>query len=309
MTREWTSFWDHLDASDDVCTGAAALMQSRWEAELTPLLSKGGDIALADLACGSGVVGRTARAIAEASGARLSLSFVDVASAALDKVRELTGDHGDRFIEADLLGLPLEASSQDIAVSQFGLEYAGAEAFSSAARLVRPGGHLIVMSHVQRGDIWQECASDRHVLDAVLDAGVFEQVTHLLDETDAERRHAGERTLAHALASVHAQIDGRSGSGFSYVTQLLPDLVTLYMRRSAYDRAQISSWLDAQSERVTSFRDRMLSMMGAALSEADVQAVLARLTEAGLSNESCKLETGLSDDRQIAWLIKAENNQ
>lgn len=309
MAREWKNFWNHLDESGDVCTGAAELMQSHWDAELRPLLANTRDVAIADLACGSGVVGRSARAIAEESGGSAKLTFVDVAAAALEKVRSLAGEHGDTFIEASLLDLSLAPSSQDIVVSQFGLEYAGLEAFSVAAELVRPGGHLIVMSHVKNGAVWDECASDRLALNAVLEPDVLERVERLVDETDTDRRMAGEQALADQLGNIQRQIEGQNGGGVDYVQKLLPDLLRLYVRRAAYDRIQITSWLTAQREKVTSFRDRMVSMVDAALSEEDIKAVFGRLDGAGLSNKSCKLQSGLSGDRPMAWLIKAENNR
>ena len=49
--------------------------------------------------------------------------------------------------------LPLPDSSFDFVVSQFGVEYAGIDAFIEAARLVKPGGQLSLLCHYQDGYI------------------------------------------------------------------------------------------------------------------------------------------------------------
>ena len=122
---EWTAWW--RDSEADGCTAAfppqvAAAIRTGWQQLLASLPA---DASLIDIGCGKGAV----LALARARGLS-ALTGVDAA--------RISG--GDPAIMAgiDAASLPFADGQFTVAVSQFGVEYAGlARAVSEAARVAR----------------------------------------------------------------------------------------------------------------------------------------------------------------------------
>ena len=101
--------------------------------------------------------------------------IIDLASGAGSVFACLPEDHGHELFAADISDValtllrerfpsahtvacsaakvPLDDESFDLVVSQFGIEYAGVEAFAEAARLLAEGGRLVALCHISGGHI------------------------------------------------------------------------------------------------------------------------------------------------------------
>ncbi len=76
-------------------------------------------------------------------GHGFDLNATDIAPEALEALAKRIEGVSTEVSGAE--NLPYEDASFDLVVSQYGIEYAGSEAFSEAARLVRPGGSLATL--------------------------------------------------------------------------------------------------------------------------------------------------------------------
>jgi len=102
-----------------------------------------------DVACGTG----NAALLADAAGARVV--GVDTSPRLLEVARERVP--GAEFVLADGAGLPFEDASFDAAVSVFGVIFArpADAAAREIARVVRPGGRVVVTTWPRRGHLFE----------------------------------------------------------------------------------------------------------------------------------------------------------
>jgi SAM-dependent methyltransferase len=143
MTRHWTDAYYgalYLDTVEDLLSPAL----SSFEADvIAALLALGSRERVLDLACGHG---RHARVLAGRVGAMVG---VDRSAAYLRRARAASTAEPTRYLQADLRALPLRSASFDAAYSWYASlfmfdDVANAAALAEVARVVRPGGRLLV---------------------------------------------------------------------------------------------------------------------------------------------------------------------
>jgi ubiquinone/menaquinone biosynthesis C-methylase UbiE len=104
---------------------------------------------LLDVACGVGAVTTIALRAARATTTDLAAYCADYSVSAVAELRksvpEATG------VACDARALPYSDCSFDLVVSQFGIEYAGMEAFDEAARLVDAGNSASISGQSRSG--------------------------------------------------------------------------------------------------------------------------------------------------------------
>ena len=95
----------------------------------------------------------------------LAMTCVDISDAAIENAKQrfptVTG------IVSDATSIPLDDGSFDIVTSQFGVEYAGTDAVTEAARLDAPGGALGFLMHIENGSVHKECQDSLAAIDAL----------------------------------------------------------------------------------------------------------------------------------------------
>jgi ubiquinone/menaquinone biosynthesis C-methylase UbiE len=120
------------------------------------------DVDVIDLACGTG----NAALLAAGRGARVM--GIDGSSRLLDVARERAQAEGVEidFREGDLLDLPAESDSADLVVSIFGVIFARtpAQALREVARVLRPGGRMLMTAWIPAGPIDAMIAAQARIL-------------------------------------------------------------------------------------------------------------------------------------------------
>jgi len=202
------------------------------------------------------------------------------------------------------LCLPYASSSFDLVTSQFGIEYAGIEAFPEAARLVRVAGRMVMLCHYRDGFI------DRRNKDLLGGANAARQ-SDFVDRAMALTRAAfgtsrktfdaararfapAERELAETLTQFKSGVHAHLYRGFQQ----------LFERRQAYDESDIVTWLEAIDREIDTNLERLTAMRSAALSEREMNLVAGRLRGHGF--EASVAPFSLSNaDAPIAWALSA----
>lgn len=160
-TRHWDSYWSrgHLTSLPTEFTdnydGAVAEF---WE---TRFRQVPGDADLLDLCTGNGAVALLAADFARTEGRTLRITAVDAAQ--IDPVAVAAGHPEQRpLLDAirfragcPVESLPFDAASFDLVTSQYGVEYCDwHQAARQVVRVLRPGGHFVLVSHAQDSDVF-----------------------------------------------------------------------------------------------------------------------------------------------------------
>ena len=315
QAEAWSEYWAGA-APDSHAVSAAKpgeALSRFWRETFDDWFKTGGGSRLVDLACGAGVAAREAAAAAEAAGAAIDLTLIDIAEPALEQART-AAPQASRALVGDAAAPPLEAGGTDVLFSQYGVEYAGLEAVKGMARFVAPGGAVVALTHIEGGPLESECAANLAVLDAMLAADLFANAEALFQASfDVETGEIAPERIETELGPAYqaaVQASGRAaqadpGQAGDFAMTFLNDMVRLLQNRRAYDPKDGVSWIRAQGASAKAYRGRMRAMTQAALSEADAASVVAAWREAGLDARDAETFTLAEGEAPCAWRLSA----
>ena len=269
-----------------------------------------------DLACGHGAVTRHALAAAGTHGGpALAVLCLDYSAAAVSELRRAVP--GVEGVAADAGHIPFADQSFDVVASQFGLEYAGAQAFPEALRLVAPGGIFAAILHLADGAIYRECERNLAAAKQILDSGLTRLAAEAFHAGSALRDGRGSQADFHAAnaALVPAvkllpDLLNRHGQGLAggAVFKLYRDLEHMYRRMGAYDAAEVDAWMARTAHEFEAYSVRMGSMLRAALDMDAFAGMVARAEQSAFRVEAhhTLLDAGRSEP--MAWALVCRAN-
>ena len=295
----WARYWQSESPEGEVFVNPDGekhpALGEFWTGELGAI---GAGQRLVDIATGAGSV---LSALPADTGAHILAC--DLSEAALERLRE-------RFphvetAACDATATPYADASMDWVVSQFGLEYAGADAFPEAARLLAPGGRFIALCHYRDGLIDRSHQRQLQAAKTLIKCNFIEKATELAAAafTDdrgrfdlaADRFIPAERQLADEVkkqaVGVHAHLYG----GFR----------TLYQQRRQYNLNDITGWLDAMAQEVDSGITRLGAITAVALDAAAITNIGERMAQAGLVWHTPEPFFGSDEELPVAWTLRA----
>lgn len=302
-SENWSNYWQGRTAGE---SGAALVgvgvendqdIAVFWDDVLSGYEK---NVPLLDLACGAGSVIRRA----EASGFT-DLTGADISDAAIVALKDACPTAKGVVCPAN--ETPFKDGAFTIVASQFGFEYAGAEQTASEiARLVAPGGTFIALAHKSGSAIEQEVLSKRAEAQAIKDTGFTDVAKNLfkVDKTDGDDTAFGEALQAFRGPQDQLLEIAKSAGGLA--GHLYQGTQQLYERRRSYDLADMTGWIDGMATEVEAYVGRMQSMVEAALTQKDLEAVLDKLKQAGLTCSDPETLVSGPQNEQLAWIIKAE---
>ncbi len=205
--------------------------------------------------------------------------------------------------------LPLADNSFDFVVSQFGVEYAGMDAFEEAARLVKPGGQLALLCHYQNGYIdsknqqMLEAAKIARYSNFIPDAVALivlafdKSRTSSMSDALTEQNNfaASQRTLEQAIKHCPEGVHAHLYFGFKQ----------LYERRSAYDLNDVTGWLEEMSADIDRNIMRLTEMCHAASSKLEIERIAQTLNEHGFIGIEHEPVVLPEHKLPVAWAINA----
>jgi SAM-dependent methyltransferase len=316
----WAAYWAGADpAGGDAVRGElqARLLSGYWADIFRDAFQRRPHCRILDAACGVGVVTRMGLDVAGSiAGCTLEVHCTDYALPAVRGIRESLGAAVCGETSADAARLPYKNDVFDLVVSQFGLEYAGAEAFAEAARVTRGDGEFHALVHKTQGAIYAECRENLSVLQAIETSdllGRFDAALAVFRKIDKGRASAkaGERKqmdFMRALESLYADIAARpQGSARAHGERLVGDVRQLLSRRAAYAPQDIDGWVAGQRRDLTAFSLRMRSMLDAAVDETDLAGIGEGMRAAGLTQVATSELVLDQGSRAAAWIVSARS--
>lgn len=315
-TAAWRQFWTGRAGGGEHRyrdPQSGAVLEAYWQDYFADCFSAGGEVVLADLACGEGELLRLAgRAAGQFDATTLKPYCADIARDAV--ALAANGLPGAAPVVADCARLPVPDRSFDCVVSQFGLEYAGDAAFGEAARTVGDAGRFHALVHCEGGAVERACSEVAALLGRVLDSGLFDSLARYAEtiprtargEASAEEAQACVTALRDALEAVERAV-AQTGHGPArdHVARLVADTRTLASRLAAYAPGDVAAWIAGQRADVEAFHHRMTSMVRVARTAEQMQDLAGRLEAAGLAVSALDTVAAPQDGAPLAWVLDA----
>lgn len=281
VSRSWDNYWQSAATSPAYAGPDASPPQllAFWNDFFSGMKNRLTTLRLLDIASGNGAV--IERLFAAFSDDSPDVTCLDISESALHGLQQRFP--AAKTLQANAAQIPLESSSIDIITSQFGIEYAGTEAFDEVRRLLRTGGELAVLLHCEHGEIAVQCRRSREAVERMRSAqfiprcaDMFTSGFAMLQGGDKAAYESAGRALAPAIAAMEkiiAEFGQDTANGT--LLRLYRDVRNIHGRMQHHDPADVLQWLENMQNEMDAYADRMSFMLDAALSEND----FARLRE------------------------------
>ncbi|GAB3018800.1 class I SAM-dependent methyltransferase [Bowmanella dokdonensis] len=307
----WDAYWQNACSADFTDKEVDQPLLSRlWRSLFLEEFRQHCPAIMLEVACGKGAVSEIARhCMEEIPGPSPTHLCLDYSLAAVKTSCQRANP--DAGLVADAARLPLQPGSVDLIFSQFGIEYAGKEAILECARLLRKNGLFSALIHYRESAISMESQNNHAALSQVEASLIFARARVLFKagfatsgspEADPAFRQA-DQSLAPAVSQVTAVLQ-RFGPGVAggIVLQFYRDLGQMFNNMQAYELTAILDWLDRMEQELLSYRQRMASMLGAAMDAGQITQTAQQLETCGLKVEKCSpIE---SEQGILAWHLQ-----
>lgn len=310
-SESWDKYWHGTGASGAFSAGGVShpVIDAFWSGFFRSATDRYSEPAVLDIATGNGAV--IASALSAFGDAPTSISCVDISSAAIENVsKRFPGIDG---IVADARSIPLDEQTFDIVTSQFGVEYAGADAVFEAARLVKPGGRLTLLMHVDGGKVHKECKDSLEAIQALQEAHFVGLATELFRSgfaavkgADRAPYDAAGSAFAPAVAAAEDTITryGNDVAG-GMVAKLYNDIARIHGRLPHYDANEVLSWLEGMEQEVAAYGERMASMIATACKQPEFEDLCGQLRARGFTLEIANELRSSDEPLSLAWAVIA----
>lgn len=200
---------------------------------------------------------------------------------------------------------PFEDGSFDCVISQFGVEYAGIDAFTEAARILAAGGQLAALCHIEDGYI--DSNNKSHLEGAILarDSGFIDLSLGLTQAAFSKSAADMASSEAAFMPVARAMTKAAEASPSGVHAHLLQGFMQLFQDRNAYDESDITGWLEGMRGELTKNIDRLSRMRAAASSEEDIEIIEKNLMSAGLQDIQFNLFKTPGNELPVAWQLTA----
>ena len=276
-----------------------------------------------DFACGAGSVLEHAHHIGFSD-----LTGLDVSEKALQVMTQKIV--GAKSICAPVDKTGLEDNTYDLAVSQFGIEYAGNtentyNALLEMYRILRPEGKMVVIAHMAGGVIAEGCQTSIRQIELIEQSQFIDTakavVTRLHNEDGTKAGHnidsitqdlnSSAEPIMQWLRSFENIEEEKAKNEFTrFVYHLLESSHRLISQYHNYTLRDSLKWFDGIQNEIQAYKGRMLSMTGAALSREDISSfqnrAVAELGKNKIIFETPKVMKFGANTKPAAWIIEAQ---
>lgn len=315
--QAWDNYWQSRaahqaeDALVTVGVEAEDTLKAFWKAMFLPLPAS---TKLIDFACGAGSVLRHARA----SGVS-DLTGVDVSKNAITSLENTIPDV--KGCVSAVTEVPFEEGYFDMAVSQYGFEYAGENedilrAAAEITRILAPNGKFTAIAHIRGGAIEQESKEVLQHIDIVTSVDFIDIAKMMLsnaqisqDAPSAENVKVLTDTLMqmqHAENEIltWSKTNGTTNSEFSkFIQYLVGSTREAFSHRLEVPLTDNLQWLDAMNAEISAYKNRMTSMTKAALSPEMARDICQVFVSAGYVMSDPRPFYLDKTDKAAAWIL------
>lgn len=296
---KWSDYWQTESAAGEVFVdknGEKHKALGEFWRHCLDSLPEGTSIV--DLASGAGSI------FADLSRSKqFDLHAADLSPEALSKLKERLPQVQTKVCSAS--ALPYSDGTFDIVVSQFGIEYAGQAGFIEAARVVKKGGYIHVLCHIEDGYIDSKNKSELHGAQLVKELAFIEKAIAVTDASFQQNQALLKKTFDQFVAVEPLLADYVNNSTQGIHHHLYHGFKTLFIKREAYSKQDILSWLEGMQKQVDESIIRLSEMRKAASSADDMKEITSKLTAMGMKELKC--EPFLLPDHQlpVAWYLSS----
>ena len=287
-TADWNKYWQGSQHAAAFASEGVnhPLVQEFWSSFFSQAADTYKQPVIIDLACGKGAVLEAAINAFGESGAHYEC--LDASVHAIDAVR--SAHPGVIGHVADAGDPGLDRNRYDLAVSQFGVEYAGLKGIESAAQLVAPGGTLCLLIHHADGSIVSECERNLAATVALEETNLIQLAIAMFQagyaalrgQQGVEAYNEATRAVIPAMRRIEELADhfGSDVAGGT-VAQLYEEIANIQEDLRHYDDQEVLDWLNSMQSEMIAYKGRMQSMCDAAVSTGDFEAICQKLMQAG----------------------------
>ncbi|AEE22298.1 Methyltransferase type 11 [Glaciecola sp. 4H-3-7+YE-5] len=311
----WESHWQKTSntAAFEESTPLHTYLQIHWSNFLKQAISPHNDTKLIDLACGKGTVSELAASQDNAVGTgRLDIHCVDATFSAVTNVAKRLNI--STAVQANCASLPYQNDSFDLVVSQFGIEYAPAHSANEFARILKSSGRFASVIHYKNGAIYQDCNEKRKLIEKVLSLNLFEkaQVAFTAGYAVVDGKlplqvfQKADADFAPVIEQYKQLIISTNSEVKSLLIQILKDMGFMYENIASHREQDVSAWLTSTKLEFINFKDRMSSMVNAAMDEDQICQMLSPFLAKGFTQTICE-RLSVDNDPPFAWFVQIAN--
>lgn len=314
VADSWNTYWQDAQRAEAYTGGGSThpLVVSFWDEAFAAVHAREQAPRVVDVASGNGALVRRAQAV---FGNGILFACVDISSAAAGALeKRFSGVQG---VVADARRMPFVSNSFDAVVSQFGIEYAGLDAVVEAARLLVPGGEMVLLLHYRGGGIHRQCAAALDAVGAIQDAGfiprsikAFEHGFATIRGGDRAAYEAAAKDMVPAVRTTESVIRryGRQVAEGT-VFRLYRDVKAMHARMQHYDPVEVLGWLRGMQDEMTAYAGRMRSMCEAAIDAARFEGICEALLGRGFELQRREALVDSEHEMPLAWSLIARRKQ
>lgn len=288
-----------------------------WQRTLSSYRLDGTRLRLLDVASGNGAVIESVQLVFGDDA--LSITCLDSSASA---IASLVARYP--FVEGiigDAREMPLPDQSFDIATSQFGVEYAGIEAINDMARLVAPGGSILLLMHVVGGMIDRECENNFNSIKELRDIEfipaakkIFAEARKCLQSEDPENTRAEFDKAVAAMRPIFPEFKailtryGDATGGGTLLT-LYREVDRIHSRIMHHDLDEVLTWLQTMDDELAAYSGRMESMRLSAVDHDEYKRITDRLQGKGFDLNATEQLLDSKTKAPVAWTLIATRRQ
>ncbi len=301
----WSDYWQGDGKEGEVFVNSKgerpAYIDSYWSSQLA-LTPKGGSVL--DIASGAGSIYES---LTKERRAELSLFASDLSGPALDILK-------NRFPQTKTtvcssIEMPYDSKSFDMVVSQFGVEYAGIEAFSEAARLVAPGGRLAILCHYKNGYIDQRNQAFLEGAKIALSSSYIEtaaELTRAIFSGSKTKVRKAEKPFISAQI-VLADFLRHNPEGIHY--HLYFGYRKMYMKIQNYNESDVIQWLDAMKVDIKKSVRKVSAIRAVSMDQENIDAACIGIRNSGLVDISVSTLNIPDTEDIVGWKVCAARSK
>lgn len=302
----WSDYWRNDGKHGEVFVNSEGkkpdYIREFWRVNLHPVIeaAQGSANVVLDLACGAGSIFED---LEQSNYDQVQLIASDISQSALDIVSTRVPEA--KVVCCSCTDLPFEDGSINTIVSQFGIEYAGIDAFKEAANKLANDGQLVFLSHYKNGYIDQRNQRFLEGAKLAIDSGFIDAAMSLVDATysssPSKLRQAkdnfkvAEKPLANSFKTNPEGIHNHLYFGFRQ----------LYLKHQSYTKSDIEGWLQSMRADIKKSIIKVSEICKVSLNDDDINQVRNTLSEAKLNDIDISTLCIPNTQDVIAWVIKA----
>lgn len=308
----WDSYWKGVSlAGEDLGGVRHPAVSAFWEDLFECIDTDYSRPRLLDLGTGSGALVQQAQVAVPES----RITCVDRSEFAIEFVTKRFPNVAG--ITADAAALPCANAEFDVLVSQFGVEYAGLDAVADASRLVDDGGLLAFVMHHHESLIHEEYTRDLDAIGRFIASRFIEHAVEMF-QAGFNARDGGDRApyeeagsrLKPAMKAVEAIIDqyGESVANGTVAT-IYATVARIHQQLARYDAGEVVAWATQMDNELVDYRERIESMLGAALRAEDFNEICQTLGSRGMRLIRSAPLRWPGEDMPVAWALVAVRSE